>query len=530
MLAFLLGAYWRLAHVESALLFGDEFHSLRLAVADYRGVLTVFEPNGSGMALPLLQRVALDTWGPTHWALRAPAWIPSLLTLALIYPLGRQLVGTTAAAIATWLVAANSFLVFYGHFARSYSLVALLALILLFLAHRSVEQDDLPRKRWWGIAATTGLLPWVHLSSLLFVAPVLGATLLALGRGARPRANALRLLYAAAVGIVLASLLHAPAWRSLARFLTAKLETPYSGSFDMLDVGTLLTGSRLGAEVIALIALACAAAYFLRRRRVSWPLLAAVLGTPVLLALAHPFGDAYAYARYLAAFIAPVLLLVGWGIAQACVRLTPVTRLAEVSSLALGTGLAGLLFVLGPLGPGGDDEGPHANTYMELVSLPAFDLAWDAAPAFYRELARDPKPRRIIEVPAVTTRARHLYRNYYQSHRKSTSLGLLASELWQAPTGPYVSLRGSEVPDARSGDYLVLHHNLDREAARYWNFVYRENPGLSNDPAVAAFMNRHRRLERGTNSLPPGLRERLQGQLAAPIYEDDEIVVWSLQP
>jgi hypothetical protein len=167
---------------------------------------------------------------------------------------------------------------------------------------------------------------------------------------------------------------------------------------------------------------------------------------------------------------------------------------------------------------------------MELVSLPAFDLAWDAAPAFYRELAKDPQPRRVIEVPALTTRTRHLYRNYYRSHGKPTSLGLLASELWQAPTGPYVSLRGSEVPDAGAGDYLVLHHDLDRETARYWNFVYRENPGLSNDPAVVAFMNRHRRLERGTNSLPPGLRERLQGQLGAPIYEDEEIVVWSLQP
>ncbi|MFP8874573.1 MAG: hypothetical protein VCB42_08595, partial [Myxococcota bacterium] len=425
---------------------------------------------------------------------------------------------------------ANSFLVFYGHFGRAYSLVTLLALILLFLVHRSVERDDLPPRRWWGIAVTTGLLPWVHLSALLFVAPVLGASLLALWRGPRPRANAVRLLSAATLGAVLASLLHAPAWRSLSRFLTSKLEIPYPGSFGILDVGTLLTGSRFGAEFVAVIVLACAIAYLHRRRRLSWPLLAAVLGTPVLLALAHPFGDAYAYARYLVAFIPAVLLLVGWGIAQACLRLAPATPLAEVSSLALGTGLAGLLFALGPLGPGGNDEGPHANTYMNLVPLPAFDLAWEAAPAFYHRLAEDPQPRRIIEVPALTTRTRHLYRNYYRSHRKATSLGLLSSELWQAPTGPYVSLRGSHALDPGVGDYLILHHDLDRETARYWNFVYRENPGLSKDPDVVAFMNRHRRLERGTNSLPPDLRERLQRKLAAPIYEDEEIVVWSLQP
>ena len=93
------------------------------------------------------------------------------------------MVGSTAAAIASWFVAVNSFLVFYGHFGRAYSLVALLALLLIFLCHRTVDCDDLPPRRWWALAGITGLLPWVHLSSLLYMAPVFGATLLALSLG-----------------------------------------------------------------------------------------------------------------------------------------------------------------------------------------------------------------------------------------------------------------------------------------------------------------------------------------------------------
>lgn len=269
-MAFLAGAYWRLIPVESALIFGDEFHSLRLAMSDYRGVLTVFEPNGSGIALPLLQRLALDISGASHWA--------------------------------------------------------------------------------------------------------------------------------------------------------------------------------------------------------------------------------------------------------------------EIAGLAIGISVTGLLLIQSPLGPKGTDEGLHANTYLNLYPLPAFDLSREAAPAFYQQLARNPIPQRIIEVPALTNRARHLYRSYYRLHGKPTSLGLLGSELWHAPEGPYVSLRDTEARGPEVGDYLILHYDLDREAARYWNFVYRDNPQLATDPATTNFMNRHHRLQRINQSLPPNLGARLHQTLGNPVYRDEEIIVWSLQP
>ena len=88
----------------------------------------------------------------------------------------------------------------------------------------------------------------------------------------------------------------------------------------------------------------------------------------------------------------------------------------------------------------------------------------------------------------------------------------------------------AEVLGPEAGDYLILHYNLDREAARYWNFVYRDNPQLSTHPAAKNFMNRHRRLQRINQSLPGNLGARLHQALGNPVYRDEEILVWSLQP
>ena len=192
--------------------------------------------------------------------------------------------------------------------------------------------------------------------------------------------------------------------------------------------------------------------------------------------------------------------------------------------------MAGLLLAQSPLGLKRIEDDPHANTYMNLYSLPAFDLSWEAAPPFYHQLARNPMPQRIIEVPALTNRARHLYRSYYRLHGKHTSLGLLGRELWHAPKGPYVSLRDTETLGPEAGDYLILHYNLDQEAARYWNFVYRDNTQLSTQPSAKNFMDRHHRLQRVSQSLPEHLGAQLHRALGNPVYRDEEIVVWSLQP
>ena len=121
--ALVLGTGWRVIEVDRAFLFGDELHSLGEISGGYAAILTTFGPTGSGMLLPLLQRALVDAFGVTHWAIRAPAILPSLALLYVAYPIALRVTRDRGAAlVAVMLVAVNPLLVFYGHFARSYSL------------------------------------------------------------------------------------------------------------------------------------------------------------------------------------------------------------------------------------------------------------------------------------------------------------------------------------------------------------------------------------------------------------------------
>ena len=57
------GFWLRLRWVASAFLFGDEMHSLRLLPLSYREIVATFDRVGSGLALPLLQKLSVDLFG-----------------------------------------------------------------------------------------------------------------------------------------------------------------------------------------------------------------------------------------------------------------------------------------------------------------------------------------------------------------------------------------------------------------------------------------------------------------------------------
>ena len=146
-LALLLGSYWRLAPVGSALLFGDEFHSLRELRRGYADIVSSFSPHGSGMALPLIQRALADLVGLDHWTIRAPAFLASLAVLFCTYPIGRRMFGSSPAAIATALVAASSIQIYYAHFGRAYAMMSLLLLLLVGVLQRALDLGNASLRR-----------------------------------------------------------------------------------------------------------------------------------------------------------------------------------------------------------------------------------------------------------------------------------------------------------------------------------------------------------------------------------------------
>jgi len=527
--AFAVGCLWRLPGVGEALLFGDELHTLGDVPRGYAHVLTHFSATGSGMALPLLQRIAFDLFGADHWTIRAPAWLPGIALLPAVWLYGRRWFGDRIALGATWLVAVCPMLVFYSRFARAYALVALLTLLLLDCVQTLVADE---RRRPARLVALTGLcalLPWTHPTALAAVVPIVlaGATAAWLDGAARRR-TAFELLGALALGGVLCVLLHLPALDSLRAFVSAKTTQQYEGAFGLLDTAALVFGHRAAAFAIALSGVASLAALIRRDRARAAPLVAAVIAPGVIVALLQPYGDAYAYARYAIASVAPALVALAFGIDRALSALSAAAGAASpwiTATIALG------LLAIGPPGPFDDPAPQHANTYLGLYPLSAFDAPWPDTPAFYRELAAKPEAERrattLIELPALTTRTRHLYRQYQLQHGARTLLAPLAGEFPTLPDGPYVSAVESGSIERSGADYLVIHLDVADELTRYWRFVY-DAGGPAQPDDGAAYMARHRRYGGLLPAAPPRLLAILTGRYGEPQYRDDTIVVWRL--
>lgn len=523
-----IGVYLRLEPVGAALLFGDELHTLRTLDKGYAYLLTTNSSTGSGMLLPLVQRVLADGFGLNHWTIRAPAYVGGLGLLVCMYPLGRRLVGARAAVLATLMLAFNSSLIFYSHIGRSYALMAWLGLVLVYNLQRIIDGDGASRHHVY-TAMLIGLLPYVHLTSIGLVLTVSVGSMAVLVWEARHR-EAAKLGLALGLGLVVAALLYAPAFTSLQAFVSEKSSRTYEGTFGVLDVAALLVGSRGGA-ILSIPLLAVALSFHgWRGRWRSLPLVLACIAPVLAIVLIRPFGGPYAYARYAIAMLPFAFLFLGSLFADPF----PDSSNATVSRARPLLGLAGVtfaiaLFLLGPGGRGVPD-GPHANTYISMFPLPAFDIPWSGGSAFYSQLEQEEGSIRIIEAPALVSRSRHLYRNQYLQHEKETWLALFPYELDTPPDGPYVSLASRGWRTRANADYLILHLKVREEITEYWSFVYDTNRNLANEQNVAAFMERQRRY----TWLPkpetlPKLQQSLLEELGEPTYRDEWLWVWDLR-
>jgi hypothetical protein len=91
LLAVLYGSFLRLEALPGLLLFGDEFHAMALTRSGYAEILTSFDYNGSGIALPLFQRFFYGLVGPADWAYRLPAILGGIAGLVAMYPVSKRL-------------------------------------------------------------------------------------------------------------------------------------------------------------------------------------------------------------------------------------------------------------------------------------------------------------------------------------------------------------------------------------------------------------------------------------------------------
>ena len=536
LLALALGLYFRLEGLTSTPLFGDEYHSARLASLPFAELLHTYDSFGTHVPLPLLQRLCAQLLGPTLLALRLPALASGLLALLLIYPTARTLIGRPGALVATWALALSPLHIHYSRFARAYALEMFLALALLWAVPRLRSSGWKSTPLAALVVALLGLLPWVHLASAGLVAGVaLAAMALGWADAGRPR-GAMRPLLLAVLGAALCMLLFVPLRAELVAYLgkySAETQDRPSGVTGIL---TLLAGGRQAAWVLGL-GVPLAIAWLARERPASATLLgAATLGPVVVLACLMPHGMEYAYARYLAAGVPLALMLVAWLVVRSGGDRWGV--LAGIVLVAAG-------HFAGPRGPARVEDHPFDNTPLALADLPAFDRPFPRAPELYSRLAADASVTGIVEVPALTSRTVLLYRNYRLVHGKHVVLGLSApagdqlEERFERfapvhPGGPYVRLSDldtlASLPDGPQ--VLILHKDVLGEVSTYWTWVFRRawpelhrtsDEGLMRRLGLVFFPETY------LEAQAAAAVQRLEQELGPPFFEDEQLLAWRLR-
>ena len=531
--ALLLGTYLRLQDLGELALFGDENHSLRQASEPLGVLLTQFDTLGSHVVLPLVQHFSMQVFGPGLWALRLVALLPGLLTLYLIYPLGKSLVGRTPALLASLALALSPMHIYYSQFARSYALSALLGMLLVFFLARALEAKPEARRDWILSFVIAGLLPYVHLSSAGFVGL---AALVSIGcawKRAGKLQAALWPLFGFGLALALCLAAYAPVWDQVQFYLNEAMpESQKKHPSGLAGIVILLAGGSVQA-LLMLVMLPLGLLGLARKRTAAALLIAATIAGPVLaLLITRPHGMEYAYARYLLTALPFLPMLMAWLLYALAKRLVQSEGTASLACLLLGVLGIGLGFFQGPAWGPRPASPVFNNSYLALHALPAFDAPWSGAPDFYAQLALDPSVERIVEYPPLQTRAVLYYRQLALQHGKQVLLGWPKQPLPGMGPSVYVSM---DSVSARDADYIILHRDPAAEVRAYWKFVYAQAGPEEGWGLETGFLKRHRshwadqqvlnRVDFLANEAAQ-LRERL----GPALYKDSKLLVWKLAP
>jgi hypothetical protein len=493
LVAVVFGAYLRLAWAGGQPLHGDEHIAIKTIERGYGTILSTFDGRGSHAGFSLLQRLSMDLAGEDVLAYRLPSLVAGVLTLVVLYPLGRGLVGRGAAALATLALALLPLHVFYSRFARPYALSALLVFLLVVVVLRALEGR---RRAWLAVAALAAFVPWVHLSAAGAVALVGVA---ALGLGATSAAGVRAPLAAIGAAAAVCAALHVPALDGVRAYLEriAGLERRRPLAWHELFEywgGTVDHGLVLAAAAALGTVLLVRAS-----RRAGLVLAAAALGPTLTLLVTRPGGGEWAYARYELASVALHLLAAGF-LLQRLVRALAVPGSAGVALVAAWLALQAWR---GPLQVRRLDATFAFTPWVLLTNRPRADEPYEPVPEVYRRLAASPRPLTLVEYPLGS--ATLLYRYYERVHGQRALVGVTRPQSVLETRFPYVDLLALR-PEEHGIDWVIVHHDLPSEARNYHRTI-----------GVA-----------GSELLPPlgPELERVRAAWGPPEFQDELVAAW----
>lgn len=315
LLVLMLVSAWVRTRALRAGLWVDEGLSVGIASHAFGSIPHVLREDGSPPLYFAILHVWMSVVGDGEARTHALSLIFALLTVPAALWAGWSLAGRRAGWACAVLAAVNPFLTIYGQETRMYSLVVLLGIVCTaFFLHAFVRR----RSRYapaFGLALAA--LLYTHNWALFFAA----ASLAALVPLAYAAADRRRLLRDAAIGFGIAIVLYAP-WVPTLIYQAAHTGAPWSKTPHISGIpGSIYF--MLGAEAAAAVLLVGGAGVVAIRRlrpRREWHMVVALgvmtVGTYLLAFAASHVNPAWA-PRYLAAVLAPLLLLAGLALARA---------------------------------------------------------------------------------------------------------------------------------------------------------------------------------------------------------------------
>jgi len=172
-LILLLGFSLRLVRLDAREMWYDEAFAVLYAEKDLGSIVqgTVTSVGGASADIhPLLYYFFLHGWlelGPSPFVARFPSVVFGVLSICLVYVLGRELFTTGVGLLASVLTALSPVHIWYSQEARMYSLLCLLSLLSIYFFARAYRDNRWPH--WIAFAFCSALSLYVH--NLAFLIP-----------------------------------------------------------------------------------------------------------------------------------------------------------------------------------------------------------------------------------------------------------------------------------------------------------------------------------------------------------------------
>ncbi len=525
-----VGVFLRWYQLRTQMLIDDEWHSVRMLIrADAEGIAGHFGLADYCIPLTLYYRWLYDHLALSEWSMHVPLLLAGIALLVAAPCLLWKTVSRPTLAIWTGLLAISPSLVYFSRTARPYALIALFGVVAI-VAFRQWYLRRGNRRVWSAVyVICTFLAGWAHLLSLVFTLwPFAYYGLVAMYKvlRGRSRPQALRSLLAmvvlgVATLIPLVIALLPPLlndWGAMAGKAgtdSVTLESLYRTW--LMEFGVI--GAWLGAGIAVVFGIGVSRLWRHDRDFAGLTLSAAGIGIAVICA-ARPAWIQHApvLVRYSAPILPFLLLFVAEGFAGLLERVRQPLAAAALASL----GLAGL-FVAGPMpswyySPNQFmdhaifqfDYDARANPYAALLQL-------GPVSSFWLDLAK--KPPRSVTVIETPQRAQSNFMPdpwLQKIHRQNVKFALASpvcgigdwDEYPYSATGTRFQRIGklADILDGATwgADYLVMRLHP-------WTL-----PPGKDFPWPVAWPDM------------PACVAKVSAKLGAPIYRDDQLVVFAL--